>query len=1188
MFGLQEPCFCGIILCMKSHEIKKLRKEMGYTQQQFADALGVSFAAVNRWERGHNSPQPDRVLRILALHAEHITSAKANIGSEIDGSSVAAPPQLDFEGDPEAVKLVVDAYRLRNGHLFNRAYGLELSRVVPLPHQRIAVYENLLPQAPLRFLLADDAGAGKTIMTGLYILEMLNRGRLKRVLICCPKGLVFNWQRELRFFFELNFTILKGSDFQDNDPVSDADPPFFIISVDTAATVTLREKLVAKSGKGFDLVVFDEAHKLSWGDPNRSDSKTMRYRLAEALSQRTANMLLLTATPHMGKEYPYFALWRLLDPAVFSTPEVLRNLSSEKRERHFIRRLKEEMVTYDGQPIYAPRLTQTVPVKLTSAELRFYEAAPEYIQWSYESNRALNKSAAAMVVAVLQRRLASSTQAMMESLRRMKEKREEMAKEPPPVARQAELERLIAEIESTTADDIEPTEDGFESGEHLEEELVAAVRPKTAALLEEELMRIDAVLNLGREVSEDAKFTKLRELIESPEYHREKVLIFTEHRDTLMYLKGQFEAMGQTGRVAVIHGGMDATERERQRAFFMPTELRSQLIRSEDLTRLNPPENSASLMLATDAAGEGINLQFAWIMVNYDIPWNPARLEQRMGRLHRFGQRHSEVRIFNLVARDDTREGDVLAVLLHKLEEARLALSTDKVFDVVGQQLRESSIRDLLLDTLRHPKSEAWKKQLDAMLATQKLREAIEKLRKQASKYGDVGRRIGQLRSEMNAENLSHLLPAYVQNFVEKCAEPLGLRLYGDLSTAARLQVRTDEAPWISRLVPHLPDGLPDFLSVRRDPPPGELTGRRVHFLRPGDPFFEGLCSEIVSRFRTDTQRGAVFCDPTTEKPYGVAFYVCQIGELGHPVGGSGSAGPQNLLDRRMIAIKWDENGEFGTCATNHLLALKAAPMSSLWRANRLLRRPDEQVQRCDQHARSYVESTLLQQIRSSLKKESDMRVEDLARGFDYRSADLAEKRSALAKKAREDNVVTQGRLTEVKQEQSSLDDERATAMLAEHRRTELLDVVGFERVAVGLVIPDESPDAQEIYNQNIEAIAVRVARNYEVDRYNARLIDVSAPHLARGYDLESHRANGEIVAIEVKGRATRGVVQLTENEWPTAINVRDRYWLYVVVDCSTAPVLYRVQDPAYKLAVKTRQSFTIGFGDIVREAEPD
>ncbi|MBN1104016.1 MAG: DUF3883 domain-containing protein [Deltaproteobacteria bacterium] len=1168
---------------MIGEKIRKLRKAMGLTQQRFAAKLGVSFAAVNRWENGRNEPQPDRLLRLQELQAEYLR------GSEVDEFPTIVrnqTTQLDFEGDPDAVKLVVDAFRLRNGHIFNKAYGLELSRVVPLPHQRIAVYENLLPLSPLRFLLADDAGAGKTIMAGLYILEMLNRGRIKRVLICCPAGLVYNWQRELRFFFELNFTILRGADFRDREQLTDEDPALIIMSVDTAATPQMKARLFNRTAPDFDLVVFDEAHKLSWSDPNRSDSKTLRYQLAESASRHSRNLLLLTATPHMGKEFPYFAIWRLLDRAVFSTPEAVLTLSEEKRNRHFLRRLKEEMITYDGQPIYKPRLAQTVPVTLTAEEELFYDAATAYLKWSYENNHALNRNAAAMVVAVLQRRLASSTFALMESLRRIKEKRIAL-QEAGDSAVPSDLDRMVAQIDSATADDSEPTDEGTESGERLEEQVLTAVRPKTPSQREQELMLIDGILDVGRKVREDAKFTKLRELIDSPEYHREKVLIFTEHRDTLVYLQNQFAAMGYTDRVAVIHGGMDAAERERQRVFFMPVEIRSQLMRPEDLARLNPPQNSASLMVATDAAGEGINLQFAWIMVNYDIPWNPARLEQRMGRLHRFGQRNPEVRIFNLVAQN-TREGDVLTVLLEKLDEARRALSTDKVFDVVGQLLPETSMRDLLLDRLMHPQSDKWKREMDAWLATQRQREAMEKLRRQASRFGDVGRRIGQLQSEMDVENFARLLPAYVQNFVEKCASPLGLTLTGDLSLAARVSFERNLSPWVQNISSRLVDGLPEYLSVRRDPPPGELAGRRVHFLRPGEPFFDGMCDEVISRFGSDTGRGALFLDPTVDRPYGVAFYVCQIGELADLKEVNGKKHSHNLMDRRILAVRWNEDGEFLTCAPNHLLALQPAPKASLWKANRLLRMPDEQVQKCDSYARAVAESEFLQQVRTMVRAEVEMRLEDLARGFDLQAAELAEQRGHYSRKVRAGDTTAQARLAEIRARQAELQEERAAMLLSEHRRADLLDIVNFERVAVGLVVPDDSPEAQDAYDRNIEAIAIRVATNFEVDRFNARVVDVSSPHLAKGYDLESHRANGQIVAIEVKGRAGRGSVQLTENEWPTAVNVRDRYWLYVVVDCATNPLLYRVQDPAFKLAVKTRQSFTINFGDILREAEPD
>src|SRR5260370_14645684 len=238
--------------------IKKIRGQLGLSQEAFAAALGVSFATVNRWENDKAKPQKDRINRIRAMLGERDERFPPQLRLPL------TPTRLDFEGDAEAVKLVVDTVRLQNGHLLNKAFGLELSRVVPLPHQRIAVYEHMLPQNPLRFLLADDAGAGKTIMTGLYIREMINRGRLKRALICAPAGLTWNWRRELHYFFDLEFTILRRADFTKGDPLTEPGPGLFIISVDTAATDTVRERLIASALPRFDLVVFDEAHKLAW------------------------------------------------------------------------------------------------------------------------------------------------------------------------------------------------------------------------------------------------------------------------------------------------------------------------------------------------------------------------------------------------------------------------------------------------------------------------------------------------------------------------------------------------------------------------------------------------------------------------------------------------------------------------------------------------------------------------------------------------------------------------------------------------------------------------------------------------------------------------------------------------------------------------------------------------------------
>jgi transcriptional regulator with XRE-family HTH domain len=1155
------------LLCGK--EIREIRARLGLSQEAFAAALGVSFATVNRWENDKTKPQKDRINRIKAM----LYGREQGVVTPIKARQL--PSRLDFEGDAEAVKLVVDTARLQNGHVFNKAFGMELSKVVPLPHQRIAVYEHLLPQNPLRFLLADDAGAGKTIMAGLYIREMVNRGRLKSTLICAPAGLTWNWRRELKNFFDLDFTILRGNDFQNGDPTRDADNRLFIISVDTASTDAVKGQLLSESCPPFDLVIFDEAHKLSWLDPKRNDSKTRRYTLAEGLTARSSNLLLLTATPHMGKFFPYFALWRLLDPNVISTQDALRTMPEEKRNQYFIRRLKEEMVDYDGRPIYKPRLCQTITFDLTAEERSFYDAASDYLRWSYETNSTINKNAAAMVVAVLQRRLASSTYAMLESLGRRRDRITGAASALG--GPQLSLDRITNFFDLSTADESEADAEGHEADENIEEQALSLATPANQNQQRTELEYLDRVIELGervRQSQQEAKFLKLRELVESPEFRTEQLLIFTEHRDTLEFLRQRFEALGYSGQIASIHGGMDVEERELQRILFMPPEVR----RAEGVKDVNGP--TARILLATDAAGEGINLQFAWVMVNYDIPWNPARLEQRMGRLHRFGQRHTEVRIFNLVAKN-TREGDVLYTLLHKLDEARKDLCSDKVFDVIGQQLQEVSLRDLFRDALFETSPYSGQKKLDSIFATQKLRASIEEQRKTASTYGDVAKRLGQLRSEVEVEQFSRLLPAYIQNYLEKAAPKLGIQLQGDLSESARFSFSGSEASWLRELSSRFPDGLPEYMTVRRDYIPADIDLSRVAFLRPGDLIFDALCDEILRRFKADAVRGTVYCDPSTTQPYGVAVYLCQFGEA------SRTNGKNGLFDRRLLAVRWDENGEFEICPPNHLLALPPAPHSLFYTAGQLLRNPEGQAEKADTYVRMFAETNYLQQLRTALRAESETRVDDLLKGFDYRGGELAEKRTELARRVRQGDLAAAEVLEEIKKQQGTLDTEKAATLLYAQRRPDLLDIVSLDRIALAVVVPDPSPEAKETYDKNIENIAMRIARNYEIDRYHARVFDVSSPHLARGYDLESHRASGEKIVIEVKGRAGRGAVHLTENEWPTAANVRDKYWLYVVVDCATNPKLFRVCDPI-RLAFKTRQTFSLNIGEIISQAEPE
>ncbi len=1161
---------------MDGIDIREARKNLGLTQEEFAEQLGVTFASVNRWENGKAIPQRSRakaiqeLLRKRDLQGDKLAPAAQKVAEP----ATSVPPRIDFTGDPEAVQLAVDAIRLQNGHLYNKTFGLELSRVVPLPHQRIAVYEHLLPLEVIRFLLADDAGAGKTIMAGLLILELIKRGRIRSVLIVCPAGLTWNWRRELKHFFDLNFKILKGSDFDGENPLA-KEGGLYIISVDTAASDRIRRNLENAPSLALDLTIFDEAHKLAWTDERRSDSKTRRYRLAETLGARSKHLVLLTATPHMGKPFPFFALWRLLDPNVFSTVEALREFPDEKKKRYFLRRLKEEMVDYQGRPLYKPRLCQTILHPLSTSEKAFYDAASDYLRWSFETNRKINKNAAAMVVAVLQRRLASSTWSLVESLKRRRARIVAESKD-----ESSSLQTLDDPFESGSAEDSEPTADGRESLENDEAGLLDVLVPDDAAQRAAELAMLDEILDMGREImatQNESKFSKLRELIESAQFQNEQILIFTEHRDTLIYLHKRFEELGYGQQIAAIHGGMPVEEREQQRIFFMPMEVR----REQGLR--HPSTRHARIMLATDAAGEGINLQFAWLMVNYDIPFNPARLEQRMGRLHRFGMRHSEVRIFNLVA-DGTREGRVLEILLHKLNDAREALSSDKVYDVVGQQLEGLSLRDLLLDALLDGTGDRSVKKVESILATKNLRQQIEETRRRATHFGDVGRRLGELNAERESERLNQMLPAFIARFVDKAAPRAGLTIEGNLYEKAPYSLDESRSAWMRRACEVADQPLPSALSLRPDFQLSSGGVGPVSFLRPGEPVFDGLCEEIHLHCSRDAARGAVFRDPQVEAPYYLAIYRCQVVEptLG-PLGGPGSSG----FDSRLFALKWDERGEFEPVAVNRLLALHGAP-ELISRAGKLIVQPEEHALRADAEARAHAESVYLRELRQRMKVQSREHIADLARGFDFQMSQLAERRRELSKKMRDGDANAVRFLEEVKERQGELASERGRALLRAENLPELLEITGLRRLALALVVPDPTAEAGEVFRRDIEVMAMRIAMNYEIDHYGAKVFDVSNPRLGKGYDLESHRANGEKIAIEVKGLSSRGPVHLTENEWPTAANVGERYWLYCVFDCAGTPQLFRVQDPFRKLLAKSQHSFTINPGEIVREAEPE
>ena len=1189
-----------------SMRIKSARGVMGLTQTQFANLIGVSFASVNRWENGQSRPNSLAWRRIVEL--EHESTAAVDAGQDHSETKPTAPPQLDFAADPHAVSVLAEAHRLAWGHLFNPTFATETSSIDPLPHQRIAVYETMLQQAPLRFLLADDAGAGKTIMTGLYVREMLSRRLIRRVLIVPPAGLVGNWEREMRTLFRLRFRIIHGTDAQAGNPFTLPESDLVIVSVDTLAGRRMFTHLRNQDTKAYDLVVFDEAHKLSaHRAPGFQVRKTDRYRLGESiagaesgdadwtLSWSAQHLLLLTATPHMGKDYPYYALWRLLLPETLTTQDAFDEFTSDARSKHFLRRTKEEMVHFDGSALYPQRNCDTLSYSLSQgpgSEQELYDETTDYIKYFYNRARQLNRSAARLAMSVFQRRLASSTYALMRSFERREAKlgalidaiREGSMTEEQLVRQQRQLDGLDDAFETRTFDEDAGTDDAQEQDEAYESQALGGTVAVSLSELEDERRRVEGLLSKARdrlEVGEESKFERLREVLGEPKYANEKFIIFTEHRDTAVFLVRRLEGLGFTGRVARIHGGLGYQERERQVEFF----------------RRPSTEGGASYLVATDAAGEGINLQFCWLMVNYDIPWNPARLEQRMGRIHRYGQEHDPVIVLNLVA-GGTREGRVLKTLLDKLEAMRRQLQSDKVFDVVGRLFADVSIREYLEQAVTQD-ADAAASRLDGDLTVEQVEALKDKERSIFGEGGDVRRRLARLNKDTDQESFRRLLPGYVRRFVAKAAPLLDLRVDGDLEqTFAIAPGRGRAGNLVLSALDTYPETAQGRLTVYR--PAG---GEEAVWMHPGEPVFDAISSSIIGRYEREGLRGSVFIDPEASEPY--LFHIVRISV---EEDGSVAAGPpgltdedpaavsrSRLLDSRLIGLRQSSDGNVEESQVERMLILQEADGFAPGREP-LAAAALSLLSDVARFAREDVLESLLEQHRQRRTAELSARIDFVNRGFDYEAAELASARSRLTAQARAGDSKANARLGDVKARQ------RLQAACRARRQAELTgesDIAGageVEFLVHALVVPAQNNEDSDRYDADIEAIAMEVAIDYERS-FGADVKDVSKPKLARrvglpdwpGFDVLSVGDCAERRRIEVKGRAGTGSVEMRANEWANACIHRNEYWLYVVFDCaSPRPRLVRVRDPFTKLLVSRRETVahTITPGEISKAAE--
>jgi superfamily II DNA or RNA helicase len=1079
----------------------------------------------------------------------------------LDASHLAAlvilSKEPSFDGDGLRFKLGVEATRLGLAYEYDPYFSLSIARIDPLPHQLEAVYDYFLKLPRIRFLLADDPGAGKTIMAGLLLKELKIRGLVTRTLIVAPANLTFQWQREMRDKFREHFDVMRGevlrtqygqNPWQERSQVVTS--VSWISRVDDA-----RESLLRSN---WDLIIVDEAHKMS---AYSHEKKTLAFQLGEALSQRTDHFLMMTATPHKGDPENFRLFLSLLDRDVYGDVKSLQEAMRKHEAPFYLRRLKEALVQFpdsetgEVRKLFTNRDVRTARFELDGEEFDFYDALTRYVEDG--SIRAAAAEAAqaqtlGFAMAMLQRRFASSTYAVRRSLERMRDKRQGILDNPERFRR--------AYVEAHLPDDYDdlPEDEQQQITADLEG-VVAAFDPSS---LREEIQRLTKLIDQARSLEQrevESKLTKLKQVLSEQHIFsdpRMKLLVFTEHKETLDYLAGD----GHDGRplgklrewglkVCQIHGGMPIGDRDTP-----GTRIYAEREFRED----------CQVLVATEAAGEGINLQFCWLLINYDIPWNPVRLEQRMGRIHRYGQQ-KDCLIFNFVA-VNTREGRVLDKLLFRLAEIKEELGTDKVFDVVGEMLPSNALDKMF--------REMYARRLSESAIEDRIVRDIDPERFKRITGSTLE---GLAKRELN-------LSALVGKSIEAKERRLVPEIVEDFFTTAAPVAGVHPAPVRGKEHVYRVGKIPKTVSAvadRLEPRFGRL-GREyqrvvfdkrllgddatLEWVTPGHPLFEAVRTDVVDRVASDLLRGTVLWDLQTKDPYRLDVFTASVKD-----------GRGHTLHQRLFVVRADTSGVLTVRQPTLFLDLLVAGKGAF--PPDLPSLPDRtrvETFLVDESLKPFLTEVAEQRVHENrtVREHIEISLEELIRRQQLTLAELLNRRVAG------ENLP--GLEGNIAQAESHLDElnarlERRRRELEMERHCTIGDVHPLGRAWV-LPHPERnSPGiAPMVRDEEIERIAVQVAMEYE--RAQGWVVE-SVETESRGYDLLSRKPHpsepGVFVAarfVEVKGRAGVGEVALSANEYRTAQRLGDDFWLYVVFDCGTTPSLNTIQNPA-----------TLGWEPVVR-----
>ena len=976
--------------------------------------------------------------------------------------------------------LALEAKRFRYAFKYDPILGMSVSRVDPLPHQIEAVYEHVLKKSRIRFMLAHDPGAGKTVMAGLIIKELELREGKKRILVVVPGQLKEQWRWELRDKFDDEYDVVDRAYFEANGKGDSWKKDHLITSIDFAKQADVAESL-RKAGR-FDLVIVDEAHKMSAYSSGNSTTKTRRYALGEVLSANTEHLLFLTATPHKGDTTNFQLLLDLLEPGYMAGQGMIERSIQNKDNPLFLRRAKEDMVDFDDKPLFMPRTVKTPDVQLSSKERTLYNAMSRYVKEQYnlatQSSRGHNITFALII---LQRRFASSAYALLESLKRRR-------------GRLEQLKEFPEESAAATMNSIKNTDEMSEDERWAEEskwELLSMAQ--SVEDLQTEIDTITDLIKKTEKVLEGRFETKLNQLkstigkldTKSP---GEKVLIFTESRDTLNYLVENIKSWGYT--VNTIHGAMSPKERRNAEIIF---------------------RDKTQIMVATEAAGEGINLQFCHLMVNYDLPWNPNRLEQRMGRIHRYGQKHP-VFVFNLVA-SDTREGEIMQLLFAKLEIIKEAMGSDKIFDVISEVVPGKSLSQMLLDaTVRSRQQKSIVKELSDTLSVRN-QEVMRHMKDDlASKYIDYSAIRGIVRSRER-----QLVPEYTRNLFERIMAMSGGNVdwKGDVASVVMPSdiVAGENESNIQKSYP-----VATFDKRVRMANPG------IELLTFGHPAFNAALDWAESMYSDAAMSGATFLDSTGRKDGYIVF-----------TEGSVEDGRGNQVGKQLFACYVDNSDRS---------VMPVSPSIMLDFVHRPGgRRPTEADLASAKEMAISESQKMLKDFANGMKrdrtKEANLdkkygleSVDALIRKINSDLQDLLEKKRKKGRKM--DLAIYNKRQERIKYRQSRKD-------LGSRIRTKTELITGkISAVGVARVYPesDESAAMMEKALEIVEAFEAKRGRNPKV-----------LSGQGYGFDMRTTIAQDRYMYIQVKFPmpASKEHISLTLNEWFRAKMLEDDCCLYVI-----------------------------------------